>query len=237
MGFDITYHLISREEMNRWYFDRLPEAAEGDFKGAGRIGREDGVAPDMQEHYENALKIGADDLEEEGTFERNHGYVMAVVQGFFQQYFYMRGSAFSFLIEENERFWQYVEPWETIIPPWISDPIAGGLESNYCGGVYIGIDGVRRLLADMETEPNIREQVSDFYGPNLPVFLHALEVAAQTGKGLLEASEVIETRPLAASFSGCYTDERHCAGEGLQIYRRIAEAQIDSLFSKETKSD
>ncbi len=50
--------------------------------------------------YLSVLQAGAA-VEEQELFDKSHGFYLAVVQGFSQRIITLRGSAFSFLIEES----------------------------------------------------------------------------------------------------------------------------------------
>ena len=39
-----------------------------------------------------------------------------MIQGFFRDYYYTRGSAFSFLAEEKPEYAQYFTPWAQVVP-------------------------------------------------------------------------------------------------------------------------
>ena len=46
------------------------------------------------------LRVGAE-TESNELFDKSHGFYIAVIQGFFRDYYYTRGSAFSFLVEQK----------------------------------------------------------------------------------------------------------------------------------------
>ena len=52
------------------------------------------------EKYLDTLRVGAETAPDE-LFDKSHGFYIAVVQGFFRDYYYTRGSAFSFLVEQK----------------------------------------------------------------------------------------------------------------------------------------
>lgn len=45
MGFDITYHPISVEQMTQWYFSKLLDVADGNIAALEKIGEEYHLKP------------------------------------------------------------------------------------------------------------------------------------------------------------------------------------------------
>jgi hypothetical protein len=72
----------------------------------------------------------------------------ATIQGFFRKFFYIRGSAFSFLIDENNYFEKYTKKWQDIVKQKIINPINNKITQNYGGETMITItDGT--WIADL----------------------------------------------------------------------------------------
>lgn len=95
MGFDISYHPISEEEIQNWNFDTLATPARiQDLAPEYKI--DDFYKSKFFELISVALGTQPSDY-----FEKTHGYYIAVTQGIFRTYYYTRGSAFSFLIEDK----------------------------------------------------------------------------------------------------------------------------------------
>ena len=92
MGWDISYHPIDEEQMKAWYFDVLEEKAL-----VNTLASQHGIEDFYQQKYIDtinvALETGSDD-----SFEHTHGYYMAVIQGFFEKYFWLK----TFYIEINK---------------------------------------------------------------------------------------------------------------------------------------
>ena len=57
-----------------------------------------------------------------------------MVQGFFRDYYYTRGSAFSFLAEEKPEYARYFTPWAQVMPTAILNPTENQIVENYCSG-------------------------------------------------------------------------------------------------------
>ena len=100
MGYDVSFHPISPKEMQEWYFAPLAWVQQGQEEKVRAFAAQQGMEDFYAEKYLNTLRVGA------GTgggelFDKSHGFYIAVIQGFFRDYFYTRGSAFSFLVDED----------------------------------------------------------------------------------------------------------------------------------------
>lgn len=225
MGYDISYHPISLEEMKEWYFDRLPEVEKEDFSGMEELGKRNGVDDFYIHKYIDTMMVAVNTGDKE-SFEKTHAYYLAVVQGFFATYYYTRGTGFTFLVEEQPEMKRFLSSWEEIKPESIRCPVADALVENYSGGVYIGAAQVRELLDYCDKKDEVYRVLVKFFEQNFPVFLKALRDAAEHHKGLLEASEVVEPQPLDLSQTVSYSNLMNCNQEGVLIYQQTAMGQI-----------
>ena len=85
---------------------------------AAQHGMEDFYA----EKYLNTLRVGAE-TESNELFDKSHGFYIAVIQGFFRDYYYTRGSAFSFLAEEKPEYARYFTSWGQVTPVSFPNPM------------------------------------------------------------------------------------------------------------------
>lgn len=107
-----------------------------------------------------------------------------------------------------------------------SGEIHNEIVENYCCGAYLNADNVRKLLRDYEADGEIKEAIDEFYAQNLPVFLKALNLAAELEVGLLEATEVVEPNPIDLNRSESFSNLFNCDTQGALIYADIAAQQI-----------
>lgn len=226
MGWDISYHPISEKQIKNWYFDVLENpnlinelahdhAIEDFYKGK------------YFETMEVALKTAPNSI-----FETSHGYYVAVVQGFFQKFFYVRGGALSF--SESGLLKGYFRPWEDFIS---ADQLKGAVHNtivnNYSSGVYIPKEKVVQLLDDYSQNEQIYKELNSLFSHNrITVFLKALNFAKERELGLLEATEVIEPNPLDLNNSTCYSNLFNCDPNGALLYQETAMQQFAD-FEKE----
>ena len=90
---------------------------------------------------------------------KSHGFYIAVVQGFFRDYYYTRGSGFSFLIEEKPEYARYFTSWEQVVPTAFPNPAENQIIENYCAGVYLSPKQVVQLLRNLEQDPKVCEDL------------------------------------------------------------------------------
>ncbi len=234
MGFDISYHPIAKEQMNLWYFNRLPEIEQEDFSQLQKIGREAGIDEFYINRYIETMQISST-INPKESFERRHVYPLAVVQGFFQPYFYTRGTALSFLLEDKPELRKYITSWNQIKPEEITCSVSDCLTENYSGGVFIDAQEVSILLAELKQEGETKDLFSHFFEENFKIFVKALQYAKEHNMGLLEASEVVEPNPVELNDTISYSNLYNCDQEGVFIYHTIAMAQIEEAI-KSTKT-
>ena len=231
MGYDITYHPIKVEQMEKWYFNRLDEVKSGNHSKVREIAKEAGIEEFYIEKYVDVMKIAADAKTDE-IFEKTHGFNIAVIQGFFLPYYYNRGTGFSFLIADHPEMTKYITPWKDIIPQTIKSPIQGYIFENYCGGVFIAPDQVNQLLSDYEKDEHIKKIIDEFFEINLPVFFTALEYASENGLGLVEATEVVEPNPIDLNQTQSYSNLYNCDPEGALIYHEVTLKQVEEFLKE-----
>lgn len=232
MGFDVSYHPINENEMKRWYFDVLDNTSLID-----ELGEEYNIEDFYVEKYKDTIDVALNTDESE-NFEPTHGYFLAVVQGFFRKYFYIRGAAFSFLIENEPSFANYTTDWDTIISLKYNNPRVGRIITNYSSGVYMSSKQVKQLLNDFNNKPSLRQQLIDFYShARIDVFISALDYASDNDLGLLEATEVIEPNPLDLNKSTCYSNLFNCDTAGPLLYREAALEQLREIEKENNLSE
>ena len=235
MGYDISYHAIGKDEISQWYFKPLKLAQGGDFESIAQIAREAGMDEFYVEKYadgfRSALQYGT-----QGIFNKTHGFHLAVAQGYFREYFYTRGTAFSFLAEQSFKFKPYISDWREVLPAEFLAEFSGEIHNeiieNYCCGAYLGAAGVQNLLRDYEAGGEVKSAVDEFYAQNLPVFLKALNLARELEVGLLEATEVVEPNPIDLNSSKSFSNLFNCDTQGALIYAEIAAQQIGEAIER-----
>lgn len=160
-----------------------------------------------------------------------------MAQGYFRDYFYTRGTAFSFLAEQSSKFKPYISDWREVLPKEFLAEFSGQIHNeiieNYCCGAYLGADNVQKLLRDYKADGEIKEAIDGFYAQNLPVFLNALNLARELEVGLLEATEVVEPNPIDLNRSESFSNLFNCDTQGALIYAEIAAQQIGEAIERD----
>lgn len=203
MGYDVTYHPISRKEIFEWYFEPLHDDAAID-----RLAGKYGFLAENYRHYIMSAKDHIADAARDASFESVHGLMIAVGQGLMRRYDYFRGCLFTNLVEEDTRFKRYVQSFAEFVPDqYKSMRFAGGIEENWCGGVFIPPEAVGTLIHDIKNDLPIREAILRSFGSEneLNRFLDLLYYAEGNRLGILEATEVVF--PFAGN---CMSDFGNC---------------------------
>lgn len=218
--------------MEQWYFQPLEWLRAGEAAKVQQLAAASGIEPFYCDKYLNTLQVGIQTTAEE-LFDKSHSFYLAVVQGFFRDFYYIRGAAFTFLVEQKPAYRAYTKSWQAIWrKPWPNEA-RSQLVENYCGGVYLPPEQVARLLADYAKDNHVREDLEQCYSHGrLAVFLKALRSAQEQGLGILEATEVVEPNPFDPNNSNCYSNLFHCDVEGVLLYIEAAQAQLAEAMQK-----
>ena len=166
-------------------------------------------------------------------FDKSHGFYIAVIQGFFRDYYYTRGSGFSFLMEEKPEYARYFTPWVQVVPTTFPNPVENQIIESYCSGVYLSQNQVIQLLRDLKQDQKMLEDLEEIWcDGQLAVLKKALKAAAEQGIGLLEATEVVEPNPIRPNESTSYSSLHHCDRDGVYLYMDAASRQIEDAIRR-----
>lgn len=232
MGYDVSFHPISPEEMREWYFTPLTWIQQGQEEKVLALAAQYGMEDFYAEKYLNTLRVGAE-TEADELFDKSHGFYIAVIQGFFRDYYYTRGSAFSFLVEEKPEYGRYFTPWTQVAPAALPNPAENQIIENYCSGVYLSPKQVTQLLKDMEQAPKVLEDLEEVWSDGrVAVLKKALVAAAELGVGLLEATEVVEPNPIRPNESTSYSNLYHCDRDGVYLYMDAVRKQLEDVIRR-----
>lgn len=233
MGYDVSFHPISPDEIQEWYFTPLTWIQQGQKEKVLALAAQYGIEDFYTEKYLDTLRVGAE-TESNELFDKSHGFYIAVIQGFFRDYYYTRGSAFSFLAEEKPDYARYFTPWAQVVPTAFPNPAENRIVENYCSGVYLSPDQVMQLLKDMEQDPKVCEDLERIWSNGqIAVLKKALSAAAELGAGLLEATEVVEPNPIYPNESSSYSNLYHCDRNGVYLYMDLTMQQLAQAMEKE----
>ena len=81
MGYDVSFHPISPEEMQKWYFTPLNWVQQGQEEKVLALAAQHGIEDFYAEKYLDTLRVGAGTAPDE-LFDKSHGFYIAVIQGF-----------------------------------------------------------------------------------------------------------------------------------------------------------
>ncbi len=220
MGWDLSYHPITEKQMFKWYFDLLEEPGK--------------LEPLIEEYQldenlnRNAQKIlmAGNGVAEDDLFDKTHGFFLANMSGIFQDYYYLRGAALSFI--ELPQMHEYYKPWQDIVPDHLlTQDVHNKISENYCSGVYIPADKISAFIQAYKTDTEIQQVIDQHFSMGrLAVFMKALEFAEKQNTGLLEATDVIVPNPFDLEETQSYADLEKCYPQGVLLYQQAAEEQL-----------
>lgn len=81
MGYDVSFHPISPDEIQEWYFTPLTWIQQGQEEKVLALAAQYGIEDFYAEKYLDTLRVGAE-TESNELFDKSHGFYIAVIQGF-----------------------------------------------------------------------------------------------------------------------------------------------------------
>ncbi|MDR2926486.1 MAG: hypothetical protein LBU76_11175 [Azoarcus sp.] len=239
MGWDISYHPLGEDEISAIYFAGIanPELAK---TFAERFNVPEFHRENLAKAFAyNGVTVDSVDGTESmnGSFSKGHGMNLAVVAGHLRKYWYVRGSAMSFLADDPD-FSGYFSDFRELVPETYRHlRFDNKLTENYCCGVYMNNAALRRLAEAMESRPPIREKMANLFSDGrLDVFMAATRYALDENLGLLEAAEIIEPNPFNLNSSKSYTNLHNCDPAGAILFREAAMEQIAAIEREDAAS-
>jgi len=236
MNFSVSYHPISPEQMNTWYFDVFEDLGEAEDLTV-RIPKEqlkENSQKSLEEFYkEKYLEMLKRSRNlDYGDFNKWHGYFLAIVQGFFEKFYFVQGCSVS-AIHDMAFKHKYLTPWDKVIPSdYIEDlTFDSTLNGEFSAGAYISPTQVKELLHDYENDEYIKDLLEgQFEKQKIEVFLAALRYASQNDQGVLEASRVIEQSDGVFEEPSCYSNLFNCDVMSAAVYTSELAEQYDAIY-------
>ncbi len=235
MGYDVSYHPITEDQIHEFYFNVLEDISLADnlkVRVPNDQLKDESQREDFEQFYLDKYKetIRTSQEMDYDDFGTTHAFNIAVVQGFFEEFFYTRGSAISF-IESDDFFEKYTTSWKHfVVNKHLTSFHDDKLDTNHCGGVYISPLQVSLLLQDYKQDLKLKNILDELFSDKrIDVFLTALTFAKEKGLGLLEATDVVEPHPDYYGEHTCYCNLFNCDPRGITLYQMAVAKQIESL--------
>ena len=196
---NISYHPINEKEINEWYCDLKFESILNQvYYEIVKNGRRFNLNDEELKSYVEIMKMSAVNAQSKANFDEAHGYNVALVQGLFRKYFFLKDFSFSKLIEEKSYFERYTKSWEEITLNKIEQKINNSISGEKSGGVFIPFNKVVELLQDLRVKGSVQDDLNNYFGDHIELFVSVLEFAKSNNLGLLEASGIISKEILNA---------------------------------------
>ena len=236
MDYSVSYHPISEEQMREWYFDVFDDlGAATDL--TVKIPKEQLKHDDREEleaYYKNKyLEMVKRSRElDYGNFNKWHGYFLAIVQGFFEKFYFVHGAELS-SIHDLAFKKAYITPWDQVIDGDFLDGLDfdSKLNGAFSGGAYMSAGQVKQLLLDYENDTEIKEILDEqFEGRKIDVLMAALKYASENNQGLLEASKVIEPGEELFEEPECYSNLFNCDVISAAVFTSELAEVYDAIY-------
>ena len=231
MGWDITYHPMAPEEIQTLYMKGMKQPDTTASEIVTQFQLSDDLIISLNDWFISLQEMEGDD------FNALHGFCLASLLGLLRKYWYLRGGAFSFAVEENPVFQKYIVDWTTLLPDELLEfQVSNVLIQNYSVGCFIGPSQLKQLRSDYEQDPQVRQVMdSVFSHGRLPIFWKAVDYAIEHQLGLLEASEIFEPNPLDIEKSASKTTWDNLEAEGVALYVHTVQEQISQALAESSE--
>ncbi len=236
MSVTVSYHPITPEQMREWYFDVFEDICAADNLKV-RIPKEQLKHNDLEEleTYYKEKYISMVERSREldyDHFNKWHGYFIALIQGFFEKFYFISGAALSSIhnLEFNRT---YITPWEEVIEADYIEglQVSSKIDGQFSAGAYISADQVKQLLHDYKNDAEIKEMLEDqFEGKKIEVFLEALNYASKNNQGLVEATKIIEPGEELFEEPECYSNLFNCDVISAAVFTTELAAHYDAIY-------
>lgn len=193
MGYDITFHPISKAELKEYLVDVVENPRQAEEK-AKKISKNPKKSERIISHYQELLKQIERLKMGQGSFSSSVAFIAAAIAGFLHPYWYARGSCLSFLADKDKKFADFLKSLIDLFPSTfkgVIDKSKGKITSNWTGGGYVGSQDIKRLKEILNSEENKQLVEKIFDQDNLEALNFALDYCLKNKIGLLEASEVV----------------------------------------------
>lgn len=189
---NISYHPISENEINDWYCNlEFQSILDNVYYDIVQNGRKFQLDEESLKTYLAIMKMAAQNAKLKDNFDQAHGYNIALIQGLFREYFYVKNFSFSNLINEKSYFERYTKKWEDIVSQQITHNTNNRISGSKSSGVYIPESKVVELLQDYNKKGSVQDDINQFFSGYAPIFIKSLEYAKLKKIGLLEACDII----------------------------------------------
>ncbi|MFK7049254.1 MULTISPECIES: hypothetical protein [Flavobacterium] len=223
-----SYHPISEKEINEWYCDlKFQSILDHVYYEIVKNGRRFNLKEESLKSYVEIMKMAAKNAQSKNNFDEAHAYNIALVQGLFRKYFYLKDFSFSKLIDKKSYFERYTKKWQEIVKQEkdrllkVNNKISG----EKSGGIYIPYNKVIELLQDYAKKGSVQDDLNAFFGERITIFLSSLEYAKSNNLGILEAAGIINKDFLVSSNEVSDIIIGNCDTQSLQFGSQIKIAK------------
>jgi hypothetical protein len=193
MGFDITFHPVGKADLDRYIFDVAETPRLAGERARELAGNEEDFKMIMEFYYQEFPGWLRDVPREENggapAFAATFVRAAAALAGFKYPYWYCRGSALTFVAEEESRFRALFTPLGQLtngVLSRIGDSSNGLIAENYSTSGFIG--NLEALRKELNRSSTVIDEVFDDEGRW--ALDNALGYAKEHGLGLIEAADI-----------------------------------------------
>lgn len=193
MGFDITFHPISKPELHYFCFEPIQNPELAIARVAQITNNQEDQHYLMTLIYQKIPDITAKIISQTNDNYGQLAFCCAAIAGYLHPFWYARGGCISFLAQQSEHFSQYLESIQDLAPEYFEGLQRDDnrlISQNYQGGGYVDYSKLEALQADLHSQ-QYQELVEQYLGSdNLLSLTQAIAYCLQNQAGFLEATDI-----------------------------------------------
>ncbi|HEY3321969.1 MAG TPA: hypothetical protein VGP72_15995 [Planctomycetota bacterium] len=193
MGYDVTFHPVSVEDLQHFLFDVVDDPSLSTPRSQ-EISEKDKARQLVKQLYEKVPEWFSD---KSVPFNASVSFLAAILAGFRRPFWYSRGASLSFAADAVPEMGELFTPLPGIAKGSISkraDPSKGRITENYtASGIILPekIEALQKLFPRIAPSLDANAKGYHFYSDDFRSLLVATNFARSNGLGLIEASDVV----------------------------------------------
>lgn len=195
MGFDVTFHPVSKEDLKRFLVDVVEDPK---LIGArlNELSKDENARRDIRAGIYDRFPDWLSEFEEGGdlTFEGTFAFAAAALAGYRHPYWYARGSAVAFLLETAPHLGGFFVPLGRQFKGAIAklpDYSGGLISQNYTASGFVEPQRLPDLKKELVALAASKKLYQVFDEQGYDAVSRAIDYALPKGLGLMEATDLV----------------------------------------------
>ncbi|MBH0059291.1 hypothetical protein I6F65_20320 [Pseudoalteromonas sp. SWXJZ94C] len=153
MGYDVTFHAISKNELKKYVYDVLEDPTLAEERGK-ELTDDESEQEFIQSIYGNMREWLSASQQEQNDFAKTFSFAIAAISGYLHDFYYSRNFALSFIeFEDHPGFFKSYTSIEGSPLVGCTDLSGGNIEGNYsASGFSDDAKGIFELMEQIDLD-------------------------------------------------------------------------------------